>query len=88
MSLRCFFGCHDWTRIGSAPVILVTVVTDDFDDPQTDERPGFVLLLECLRCGTEAGRGEAGNERRRYSAAYARSFIEESPEGHIRKGEA
>jgi hypothetical protein len=46
-----------------------------------------MLLLECMRCGYEIGCGEYGTIKKWHSAAYARSFIEDSPHGHLRKSD-
>ena len=95
--LRCFFGYHNWTRIGSAPSVLI--VTDRSDKIwsrengqlnyvyPTTELDGFVLLVECRDCPAEQGYGEYGGDTKKRTAAYARTYIEGSPDGHITKAE-
>lgn len=97
--LRCWFGKHEWTRIGSAPSTITEYDTfhkvwDRNNDGILNYRPaentvaGFVLLVECMWCPAEQGYGEYAGTKNKRSAAYARSFIEQSPEGTLRKADA
>lgn len=85
--LRCRLGSHDWTRIGSAPAELITYRNGTHPEDSADRRPGFMLLLECMRCGYELGCGEFTDKKVWHSAGYARTYIEESERGRIRKGD-
>lgn len=96
MSWRCLFGRHNWVRIGSAPSEItvhdhrITVWGGPKGTnrvPMATKLHGFVILVECRDCGREKGYDEYVGKRKRHSAAYARSFIEKSPAGQLRKGE-
>lgn len=85
--LRCRLRSHDWTRIGSAPVELIQWDRGTRSEDSPDRVSGYMLLLECVRCGYELGCAEFSDKKKWHSAAYARTFIEESPDGHIRKSD-
>lgn len=96
--LKCFFGRHEWRRIGSAPselevtpndCCLVWKVVDGERNlvPLTQRVKGFVLLVECRHCDAERGYAEYGGDRMKRTAAYARSFIEKEKNGMLVKGD-